>query len=160
MGCVLWTLALRTFLHGHFVGRCWDRLQWRTRKWKGFLHLLCNAVSCNSCFFLFDFLNLLFFLFSGAIFQYSELSCCLFVQMRNPAKNRDRLISRRASSRCSKPDSFSNVLSWFGRIPKMPKKHKCGWPCGLIQQDGLDGAHWSGCFWGKSVVEIYSWTRV
>jgi len=136
MGCVLWTLALRTFLHGHFVGRCWDRLRWRTRKWKGFLHLLCNAASCTSCFFLFDFLNLLFFLFSGAIFQYSELSCCLFVQMRNPAKNRDRLISRRASSRCSKPDSFNNVLSWFGRIPKMPKNTSVGWPCGLVQQAG------------------------
>ena len=112
-----------TFLQGHFVGRCFDKLLWRARKWKRFVHLFCNETLSSLDFFLF---GMLIFLFLGAIFfQCSKLNFCFFVNKRKPAKNKVRLISRSTSSRFWQPDSFNNALSWFGRIPKTPRKQGC-----------------------------------
>jgi len=123
MDCVLYTFLCGTFLQGHFVGRCFDKLLWRTRKWNGFLHLLCDVFSSTLRFFLFD---VFCFLFSGAMsFQNLLFSCCRFFHMLKPAKNRVRLMSRRASSRQSWPDSLRSVLSWFGRMPKTPRNQGC-----------------------------------
>ena len=117
-----WTIGLVSYFtleHGHFVGRFFERLQCLWRKWNRFLDLDWTVCSSTLCFFV-DLR------FSGAISpQYREARHCLFAQMSYPEKNKVRLRSSRASSRCWCPVSLRRVLNWFGKMPKILRKHGC-----------------------------------
>ena len=121
-----WTTGLVSYFtleHGHFVGRFFERLQCLWRKWNGFLHLDWTACSSTLCFLCWFAVNIAIFWCDFT--PVSRGKALPFAQMSYPEKNKVRLRSSRASSRCWCPVSLRRVLNWFGKMPKILRKHGC-----------------------------------
>ena len=81
----------------------------------------------------------------------SKARHCLFAQMSYPEKNKVRLRSSRASSRCWCPVSLRRVLNWFGKMPILRER---GWG------SSRDAVCFDRFFRSESIIEIYDVRRI